>query len=208
MSILFLAEKIMQDVGIISEHAFPEESNDHIDSFAKNYSINDLVLILTYLSLGVVKGLVLNKPPKVRRSKAKKPKKEHSIEEIETNEHIREEVKDKMATLEIIRTNYDLMLKKVIKDMEIFYKRLTSNPQYMKTLTLARVEKFTKWQESSSKRKPRKKNTGKIVYDSDEELEKRMKRIAAIQRGEIVSSDDEEEDGDGGEVEGNEDNEW
>lgn len=208
MSILFLAEKIMQDVGIIPDHAFPEESKDQIDSFAKNYSINDLVLILTYLSLGVVKGLVLNKPSKVRRSKAKKPKRENTIEEIEANEELRTQVKEKMANLDIIRTNYDLMLKKVLKDIEMFYKRLTSNPQYMTTLTSARVVVFARWLEGSSKRKPRKKNTGKVVYDSDEELEKRMKRIAARQRGELLTSDDEEGEGDGEEDAGNEDVDW
>jgi hypothetical protein len=195
VSLLFLAEKIMQDVGIISDHAFPEESNNIKDPFVKNYSINDLVLILTYLSLGLVKGKVLSKPTKVRQPVSKKPKRQHTVEEIEANELIRDEAKGRMAGLDLIRTNYALILKKVMKDFESFYTRLSTNPEYMKNLTLARVEAFTIWQEESSKRKPKKKNIGIVVYDSDEEMEIRLKRIASIQRGEIVLGDEEGENG-------------
>ena len=187
-------------MGIFARDKLPDVSDDsgrdifHIE----NYSINDLILTITYLILGLVENCTLKlHTESVLRSRSVKPRFTDHDKQVALEK--RERSSEKLTNIEVIRDKWSSISGIVISDIAKFYElvnMVTDRDQgaSLRLFTQARRDAFLslKFATKSSKIK----NVRQCSHSgSDDKARKRA--YAMMNRTEWVDDDDADENDDG-----------
>ena len=197
---LFVIEKMMHQVGMLDHRSIPSKDSD-VDKYAKRYTIQDLILVITLMGVSLVreKSLLLPACPKQSKAvegdlKSKRDALNKSRMDV-ANTH-RTKAKDKLATVDFIKSLSDDIEDRLLNDYTQFYtamnkNALKDNGKMMSVFTNSRVLAFETWSRNGGNKKESKK---RVRTDNElDEKEKRRLRCEALQKGTVDLTGDDEE---------------
>lgn len=207
VAILFVLEKMMHQADMLDASSIPTCTNIS-DAYAQRYTIQDLVLVITLLSISVVKNKALIMPSYPKESKAKTVKAARQVELKEKSDKVSEHrdlSKDKLAKTQYVKELYDEVEDRVMGDYTNFYMALnkkskSDNGKMMSVFTQSRVDAFAKWK-GLGIGKGKKRGGGEIVDLTSKE--KKRKKCEDIMNGiyDTEKGSDNEDDDDNDESE-------
>lgn len=177
---LFIIERVMQEVGFITEDEVPTKAIDYKDPWAKKYTFHDFILVLTLLTFGLLENKVLKKPDIIRKPQGKKPRVVYTAEDIESNRLKRLEEDDRLVGVKDLRSKYSFLEQRVLRDMESFHLGVRENQEDMIALSESRMKTFELWNNAQMIKGGRIYREEGEYDDGDddlEEIEKRRKRV-------------------------------
>ena len=201
---LFVLEKMMHQTDMLDERSFPTMTRD-VDAYAKRYTIQDLILVMTLMFASLIdkKSLLLPSVPKQSRAAEggdiKKKRDEINKVRLEDANKYRHEASNKLATLGYLKSVKDIIEDRILDDYAVFYTKLSkkikedsSNSELMCIFTKARVECFKGWESIGGGKKVGIKRV--LTEKEMDSKEKKRLRYEAVSKGNIDLTIDETED--------------
>ena len=201
--VLFVLEKMMHQTGMLDASSSPSCTNT-IDAYAQRYTLQDLVLVITLLSISLVKGKTLVMPQFPKDCKANATLKAKRQDELkEKKEKVsahRDTLRGTLASVGYIKGIWDEVEDRLMADYSNFYvamskKTKSDNGKMMSVFTQSRVDAFAKWEKIGIGKNKKRAASEKVV---DLTLkEKRRKKCDAIMNGTLglkIGSDDSDDD--------------
>jgi hypothetical protein len=185
--VLFVLEKLVQELGFVGESEFPKEATSCLDPWVTKYSLQDMVLVMTLLTLGIVQKLVLKKPEGIRVSQGATKKPAPTEEEIEKVREEREKAAKKLVLIRPLRLLYSSILEeRMLSDLLDFHDDMKNKPDEMKIFTKSRIEIFKNLRNgnNTSKRQENTKKGGMGGGGAGEESkEEKRRRLSIMMKG-------------------------
>ena len=205
---LHIYEKMMHQTDMLDVRTIPTKNED-FDMFSKKYSIQDLVMVITFLYVSVVQGKALVMPSCPKQSKAAEGGGLKIKRDVEIQVRVDAANKHRLATKGILAQVGDFRLvwekveDRLMTDYSFFYRQLNKrvkddNGKMMLVFTQSRVDSFEKWKNNGVGNKKSSGGIKKRLLTIDEKDDKEKKRLKclAISKGLLVD-DEEDEDDDG-----------
>jgi len=198
ISALWYIERMMHQTEMLDATSSPTIDTG-FDSYAKRYTIQDLVLVITMLSMSLVKNKALVMPSFAKPSKAKasllaKREAENNEKKEKVSVH-RKITSEKLIKKGVLEEHWEEIEERVIGDLSTFYGALNKrtkedNGEMMSMFTGSRVDAFAKW--DSVLVGKNKKRVREIAKVDEASKEVKRKKCEAILNGEIDMSEDED----------------
>jgi hypothetical protein len=205
---LHIVEKMMHQTHMLDDEKSVPTMNKDIDQYSQRYTCQDLVLVITFLAVGLIKKKSLNLPPCPKPSKASegelKDKRDESNRlKIEKVNKLRSEANDKLVKVRYLRDMWDQIENRVLDDYSVFYSKMNKktkedNGEMMSVFTQSRVDSFKKWECIGGKKGGNSNGIKRGIKSVGEIETKEQKRLKceAISKGLVDLTEDDDDDDD------------
>jgi hypothetical protein len=197
LKILFVLERLMVQIGMLKIVPTAPDVTSTLDLFAAKYTDQDLILVLTLLTFGLVLDKFLVKPqfPRVRSSK--KPKLVADQEKLDEINRLRLLSDTKLVTIKEIRETWVRIDARVSEDRADFYEALNTSSDAVKMWTNARNVAFDIWSTEAYRGSTKgDKNNQEKGGNKIEDKDKKRKRSANAVKGIKWDGDTSDSEGD------------